>query len=160
MNLYSNQLQQKPVQQMVANTIQEPPQRNFSVINTTVIEEKIDSLKSENSKILKEIKPLLKSLIDMQYYTYQSINKVNADIKVLKDEVDGLRKNFMIEEDNIKKPRQIKDELKESSPKNVKEEKKFEDSSSRERTEERKGNRIEDETTYIKMPKTPSLFEP
>lgn len=43
---------------------------------------------------LSEIKPLLKSIVDMQYYTYQLIKKMNTSFDEVKSEIDVIKNSI------------------------------------------------------------------
>ncbi len=56
-----------------------------------------------NEKENQEIKPLLKSIVDMQYYTYQMLKKMKSSFDDLKNDVEVMKEKVLSENSSVKK---------------------------------------------------------
>lgn len=89
--------------------------REFNSLNNQIDVENKDGA-NHNNDYLSDIKPLLKSIVDMQYYSYQILSKMKSSIEDIKKDVEEIKESNLrkleIEEDkneNTNKLRQIKD---------------------------------------------------
>lgn len=102
------------IEQISNNSVQTPIENNISkskLENTNSNLNNLDISESKESLLEKEnqeIKPLLKSIVDMQYYTYQMLKKMKNSFDELKKDVEEIKENISNEKDSNKDSKNLR----------------------------------------------------